>query len=114
MPLSRLAAARETTMPVIDPLSRSVVRATIAALAALIINTAPASAQSGFVGNVNDPVTGWRCVTPFCDTIRMPRTDCLCQKLNPTEKSLSRLRLKCVPPRRDPQNACALPRGFGG
>lgn len=101
-------------MPAFHQLSRIAVRTAAAAFAAVMFNATPVWAQSSFVGDVNDPVTGWHCVTPFCDTIRMPRTDCMCQKLNPTEKSLSRLRLKCVPPRRDPQNACTLPRGFGG
>lgn len=74
----------------------------------------PGYGQNGFVGDVNDPVTGWRCVTPFCDTLLMPKTQCLCQKLNPTERTLSKLKLKCVPPRRDSPQACTLPRGFGG
>lgn len=59
---------------------------------------APSFAQSGgdFAGNVVDPVTGFRCVTPFCETVVPPGTDCLCQKNNPNEERLSQLSLTCT------------------
>ena len=58
----------------------------------------PASAGSrgSFVGDTKDPVTGYPCATRFCDTIRLPNTDCLCQKENPTETRLQNLRLTSI------------------
>lgn len=85
--------------------------AAIAAFASLAA-AGTASGQGGFVGTTRDPVTGWHCVTPFCDTLLMPGTRCLCQKQNPGETVLSRLKLICIPPRAG--QACPLPRGFGG
>jgi hypothetical protein len=42
-----------------------------------------------------DQVTGYFCLTPFCDVLRLPGANCICQKENPSEQNLSRLRLKC-------------------
>ena len=58
----------------------------------------PASAGSrgSFVGDTKDPVTGYPCATRFCDTIRLPNTDCLCQKEHPNETRLQNLRLTCI------------------
>jgi hypothetical protein len=45
--------------------------------------------------NERDAVTGYLCVTPACDVVRLPEANCICQKLNPGELTLSRLRLEC-------------------
>jgi hypothetical protein len=45
--------------------------------------------------NDRDHVTGYLCVTPGCDTLRLPDANCICQKMNPSEQRLSRLQLKC-------------------
>lgn len=65
----------------------------------------PAHAQGGGHGPNVDDVTGWRCITPFCDVIIQPVTRCLCRKDNPNETVASRVRLTCLPDRRGP--ACA-------
>jgi hypothetical protein len=68
------------------------------AVAALLMLAAPALAQDGasYAGESVDPVTGYRCLTPFCDTVALPETDCLCQKLNPNETRRDRLELACT------------------
>jgi hypothetical protein len=53
----------------------------------------PEGRDSGF--NERDEVTGYLCVTPGCDVLRMPGIDCICTKQNPNERRLSRLRLSC-------------------
>jgi hypothetical protein len=88
-------------------------RVLVAAAALACLSTGPASAQNGFAGTTRDPVTGWHCVTPFCDTLIMPGTRCLCQKHNPNETRLARLRFTCIPPTGS-QQGCPLPRGVGG
>lgn len=45
--------------------------------------------------NERDHVTGFLCTTPSCDVLRLPRSNCICKKENPTEENLSRLRLTC-------------------
>lgn len=57
--------------------------------------TFPSGGQrdSGF--NEIDDVTGYRCITPGCDVLRLPEANCLCVKDNPTERRLDRLKLTC-------------------
>jgi len=43
----------------------------------------------------HDPVTGYLCVTNSCNVVRLPNAYCICQKVNPGEQRLSRLRLAC-------------------
>lgn len=73
--------------------------------------SSPALAESG--GETRDMVTGWRCISHGCDTLIMPGTRCLCQKINPGETRLSRLRLTCIPPSGSPYG-CPLPKGVAG
>ena len=71
----------------------------IAAVALIALaSAAPAVGQTGdsYVGEQVDPVSGYPCVTPFCDTVRLPGTDCLCQKQNPNEQRLQNLRFTCT------------------
>ena len=53
----------------------------------------PSGRDTGF--NQRDDVTGYLCVTPGCDVLRMPGVNCICTKQNPAERRLSRLRLAC-------------------
>lgn len=71
----------------------------------------PMSGHSGF--NDIDMVTGFRCVTPACDTLRMPDTDCICQKQNAGERDLSRLKLVCSTKRDGRWVACPVRPPFG-
>jgi len=53
----------------------------------------PSPGDRGF--NERDEVTGYLCVTPGCDVLRLPRASCICTKDNPAEKRLSKLKLTC-------------------
>ena len=46
--------------------------------------------------NVRDDVTGYLCTDPSCYTLRLPHSKCLCQKQNPWERDVRKLRLKCA------------------
>lgn len=68
------------------------------ALCAGLLALAPsASAQvwPNGAGDNRDHVTGYLCTTSYCDTLRLPTTDCICTKQNPTEMDFRKLRLKC-------------------
>jgi hypothetical protein len=41
-----------------------------------------------------DSVTGYLCVGT-CATVRLPNADCICQKMNPGETDVRKLKLKC-------------------
>lgn len=73
-------------------------RVGIAAALIALASAVPAVGQTGdnYVGEQVDPVSGYPCVTPFCDTVRLPGTDCLCQKQNPNEQRLQNLRFTCT------------------
>ncbi|MGD9915100.1 MAG: hypothetical protein AB7S80_13545 [Rhizobiaceae bacterium] len=43
----------------------------------------------------SDLVTGYMCVTPGCEVVRLPDTNCICKKENPAETRLSKLKLTC-------------------
>jgi hypothetical protein len=43
-----------------------------------------------------DPVTGYLCITPGCDVVRLPNANCICKKENPNERNLGRLLLTCT------------------
>ncbi len=59
--------------------------------------TATSSAQSwpDRNSNVRDDVTGYLCFDPGCQTLRLPKSKCLCQKQNPWERDVRKLQLKC-------------------
>lgn len=72
------------------------------ALSAFLAISAAASAQVAakadeLPGNAatRDSVTNWLCVGGQCDFVRMPRSNCICQKMNPLEQNVTRLELKC-------------------
>jgi hypothetical protein len=60
-----------------------------------------------------DPVTGYLCVTPFCDVLRLPGSNCICQKENPGERRLSRLRLTCSTQEAGAWVACPVKSPYG-
>ncbi|WP_157018243.1 hypothetical protein [Mesorhizobium xinjiangense] len=101
---------------------RSSVRGTIGpvlAAAALLALAGTAQADVRVAdgrGGGPDPQTGLVCVTSLCDWVRLPRTRCICQKLNPMELNPSKLRLKCVTKEQGQWIACpydrAPPRRF--
>ncbi|MEZ5810697.1 MAG: hypothetical protein R3D45_04705 [Rhizobiaceae bacterium] len=68
-------------------------------LAAMLLAamTVPGAAQSwpDINSNVRDDVTGYLCFDPSCTTLRLPNSKCLCQKQNPSERDVRKLRLKC-------------------
>ncbi len=68
------------------------------AMLALALLPASAVAQSWPDRNSNsrDDVTGYLCTDPSCTTLRLPHSKCLCQKQNPWERNVRKLRLKCV------------------
>lgn len=41
-----------------------------------------------------DWVTGYQCVGT-CSTVRLPNADCICQKINPGETDVRKLKLQC-------------------
>ena len=67
------------------------------AVGAILALALPASAQNwpDVNSNARDDVTGYLCVTPGCDVVRLPQTKCLCQKENPAERDLRKLKLTC-------------------
>jgi len=64
-----------------------------AGIAAASAQAFPSGRGDGF--NERDEVTGYLCVTPGCDVLRMSEAQCLCVKDNPNERRLSKLRLTC-------------------
>jgi hypothetical protein len=71
--------------------------AAIAAIAGLSALAGVAWAQeANYAGESVDPVSGYACVTPFCDTVVLPDTNCLCQKVNPNETRRAELRYVCT------------------
>lgn len=89
--------------------------AVVAALAIAGLATASATAQSWPDRNSNsrDSVTGYLCVDPGCSTLRLPGSKCLCQKQNPWEQNVRRLRLKCYEVTFGKVRACPVKSKYG-
>lgn len=89
---------------------------TILAIAALMTLSSAASAQffpdRGM--NERDPVTGYLCVTPQCDVVRMSEASCICTKNNPNERRLDRLKLTCSKKKGGQWVACPVKPRYGG
>lgn len=67
---------------------------TIAAVA--LLGGSAAHARDRFGGPPDhDPVTGYLCTTTNCNVVRIPNAYCICEKINPGEQRLSRLKLAC-------------------
>ncbi|MDP3896631.1 MAG: hypothetical protein Q8Q62_08140 [Mesorhizobium sp.] len=71
----------------------------------------PSGRDSGF--NERDAVTGYLCVTPGCDVLRLPEANCLCVKDNPAERRLSRLKLTCSKRQAGAWVACPVKPKYG-
>jgi hypothetical protein len=83
-----------------------------AAILALALPAAAQDSGSG-CGNSTDRVSGYRCVEESCITVRIPDTNCICQKQNPGETRLSQLRLKCTTKEGGEWVACAVKPRYG-
>ncbi|MCC0038221.1 MAG: hypothetical protein H6893_04365 [Brucellaceae bacterium] len=71
----------------------------------------PSGGRNGF--NDIDMVTGYRCISPGCDTLQMPNANCICQKQNASERDLSKLRLVCSTKEAGRWVACPVKPPFG-
>lgn len=71
----------------------------------------PTPGDGGF--NERDQVTGYLCVTPYCDVVRLPDANCICTKDNPAELQLSRLRLTCSTKEGGQWVACPIKPRYG-
>lgn len=60
-----------------------------------------------------DPVTGYICVTPSCDVVRMSEASCICTKDNPSERRLSKLKLTCSKRKAGEWIACPVKPRYG-
>lgn len=86
----------------------------VAALLAMSIS-APAQQFPDRGGmNERDPVTGYLCVTPACDVVRMSEASCICTKDNPNERRLDRLKLTCSKRKDGQWIACPVKPRYGG
>jgi hypothetical protein len=90
----------------------------LATLALSLIIGSAALAQNrpsgGSNGYQNDPVTGYLCVTPACDVVRLPVTNCICSKTNPAARTLSETRLQCSIRENGQWVQCPVPPRYGG
>lgn len=66
------------------------------AAAFLSIPSAGLGQDGSGAGSYYDSVTGYRCIDRFCTVVQLPGTECMCQKLNPSERTLSQLQLRCL------------------
>lgn len=96
------------------------IRTRAGALAAVAMLGASALAVPAAAGDFpggpaysNDLVTGYRCVDNGCTVVRLPNSNCLCTKENPTEQNLSRLRLDCKTREAGQWVACPVQPPFG-
>jgi hypothetical protein len=75
---------------------------------------ATASARDHFGGPpATDPVTGYHCVTNSCDVVRLPDAYCICEKVNPGEQVLSRLKLACYTKEAGHWTSCPVKPRYG-
>lgn len=89
----------------------------LSAAVAIVALSVPVVAQEFPTGrggfNERDQVTGYLCVTPGCDVVRMSEADCLCVKQNPNEQRLSKLRLTCSTKKAGAWVACPVKPRYG-
>lgn len=76
---------------------------------------APALANDFPTGSYRerDFVTGYLCADQFCGYVRLPDSNCICQKLNPGEMSLSKVRLQCSTKENGQWVACPVAPRYG-
>lgn len=70
-------------------------------------------ATPSLAGNKRDEVTGYLCVTPSCDALRLPGNSCICTKDNPWEYRLSKLKLTCRKKEKGEWVACPVRQKYG-
>ncbi|QDZ00466.1 hypothetical protein FQ775_08780 [Nitratireductor mangrovi] len=98
----------------IRSLSRPFAAVALAAILGLAAaGAASASAWPDRNSNTRDDVTGYLCITPGCDVVRLPQTKCLCTKDNPSERNLRKLRLTCHISEAGRWQACPVSPPFG-
>ncbi len=83
----------------------------LAGATAAMAQNFPSGRDGGF--NERDEVTGYLCVTPGCDVLRMSEANCLCVKENPAERKLSKLRLTCSKRENGAWVACPVKPRYG-
>jgi hypothetical protein len=72
------------------------ITAIVTAAALLGISMGAAHARNRFGGPPDrDTVTGYLCASVNCNVVRLPNANCICEKVNPGEQRLSRLKLAC-------------------
>lgn len=77
-----------------------------AALSAALLAPLPSFGQGAGHGPNTDDVTGWLCISPFCDMVVQPISGCLCRKDNPNETRASHISLTCLPSNGSGMQSC--------
>jgi hypothetical protein len=93
-------------------LSRRAGLAVAGALAAVLcLSALPAKAQDWSMGSTpdRDHLTGLLCFDTYCGFVRLPNTDCVCQKMNPGTTRISEVVLKCSTKEGGQWVACPVP-----
>jgi hypothetical protein len=92
-----------------------VLSAAILSIGLVVLSGAAAGASEWPDGEASprDDVTGYLCVDPGCTTLRLPESNCLCQKLNPGEFNVRNLRLKCSVVSFGKVSACPVKSRYG-
>ena len=81
--------------------------------AAMLFGASMAKADNFPAGREDtDSVTGYLCVGT-CATVRLPNADCICQKMNPGEQDVRKLKLKCYGMERGRWIACPVKPRYG-
>ena len=70
---------------------------TLLAVSAAGVATAPFASADRWPSSPGgrDPQTGFLCVSSDCATVRLPQSNCICTKENPTEMDFRKIRLNC-------------------
>jgi len=86
----------------------------LAATAAALLFAAAATRADDFPGGreSRDWVTGYQCVGT-CATVRLPDADCICQKINPGETDVRKLKLQCFGMEHGRWVACPVKSRYG-
>jgi len=85
-----------------------------AAAAAALLFAVFAAQADNFPGGREDrdSVTGYQCVGT-CATVRLPDADCICQKMNPGENDVRKLKLQCFGMEHGRWVACPVKSRYG-
>lgn len=90
-----------------------------AALGLSFLGAGMASAGSNFPGSggpayTSDPATGYPCVDNWCNTVRLPHTNCICTKGNPAAQKAQDAHLNCITRENGLWVACPVKPRYGG